>query len=137
MTAALFPRSFRRVYPQAVRGQGCYVFTADGRKYLDAAGGAAVVTIGHGVAAIGRAMAEQAARLAFTHTSQFHTEVAELLAARLRALAPPAFHDAGRVYFTSGGSEATETALKLCRQYFVERGEPSRTRKGTSNDWPP
>ncbi len=128
MSQALFPRSFRKAYPQAIRGEGCYVFTADGKKYLDAAGGAAVVTIGHGVAAIGRAMAEQACRLAFTHTSQFHTDVAERLAVRLRELAPPAFRDAGRVYFTSGGSEATETAIKLCRQYFVERGEPSRTR---------
>jgi len=128
MTEALFPRSFRKGYPQAVRGEGCYVFTADGRKYLDAAGGAAVVSIGHGVAAIGRAMAEQAARLAFAHTSQFYTEVAERLAERLRRLAPPAYHEAGRVYFTSGGSEATETAIKLARQYFVERGASSRVR---------
>jgi len=128
VTPALFPRSFRRAYPQAVRGEGCYLFTADGKRYLDAAGGAAVVTIGHGVAAIGRAMAEQASRLAFAHTSQFHTDVAERLAARLRALAPPEFRQAGRVYFTSGGSEATETSLKLARQYFVERGESSRTR---------
>lgn len=128
MSQALFPRSFRKDYPKAVRGEGCYVFTADGRKYLDAAGGAAVVAIGHGVAAIGRAMAEQARQLAFVHTSQFHTDVAERLAARLRWLAPSAFRDAGRVYFTSGGSEATETAIKLCRQYFIERGEPLRTR---------
>ncbi len=128
MTPALFPRSFRKTYPLAVRGEGCYVFTADGKKYLDAAGGAAVVSIGHGVAAIGRAMAEQAARLAFTHTSQFHTEAAERLAERLRRLAPPSYRQAGRVYFTSGGSEATETAIKLARQYFVEHGEPSRMR---------
>ena len=128
MAQALFPRNFRKVYPEAIRGKGCYIFTADGKKYLDAAGGAAVVTIGHGVAAIGRAMAEQASRLAFAHTSQFHTEVAERLAARLLALAPAGFGDSGRVYFTSGGSEATETALKLCRQYFVERGELHRAR---------
>lgn len=128
MTQALFPRNFQKVYPQAVRGEGCYVFAADGKKYLDAAGGAAVVSIGHGVAAIGQAMAEQAARLAFAHTSQFHTEVAERLAERLRRLAPPAYREAGRVYFTSGGSEATETAIKLARQYFVEKGEPLRTR---------
>lgn len=128
MSQALFPRSFRKVYPQAVRGQGCYIFTADGKKYLDAAGGAAVVSIGHGVAAIGRAMAEQAEQLAFAHTSQFHTGVAERLAARLLELAPRTFCAGWRVYFTSGGSEATETAIKLARQYFVERGEPARTR---------
>ena len=128
MSQALFPRSFRKDYPQAVRGQGCYIFTADGKKYLDAAGGAAVVSIGHGVAAIGRAMAEQAEQLAFAHTSQFHTGVAERLAGRLLELAPRTFRAGGRVYFTSGGSEATETAIKLARQYFVERGEPARTR---------
>jgi adenosylmethionine-8-amino-7-oxononanoate aminotransferase len=128
MTPALFPRSFRKVYPEAVHGEGCYVFTADGKKYLDAAGCASVVSIGHGVAAIGQAMAEQARQLAFVHTSQFHTEVAERLAVRLRRLAPQAFRDGGRVWFTSGGSEATETAIKLCRQYFLARGEPDRTR---------
>jgi len=128
MTQALFPRSFRREYLEAVRGEGCYVFDSRGRKYLDAAGGAAVVSIGHGVAEVGRAMARQAAELAFAHTSQFHTAIAERLAARLRVLAPPAFREAGRVWFTSGGSEATETAIKLARQYWVERGQPSRTR---------
>lgn len=128
MNSSLFPRNFRRTYPQAVRGEGCYVWTADGKKYLDAAGGAAVVSIGHGVEEIGRAMAEQAKKLAFAHTSQFHTEAAEQLAARLLELAPPGFRQGGRVYFTSGGSEATETALKLARKYFLERGEPSRTR---------
>jgi adenosylmethionine-8-amino-7-oxononanoate aminotransferase len=128
MTQAFFPRSFRKSYPEAVRGEGCFLYTADGKKYLDAAGGAAVVTIGHGIQEIARAMAEQAARLAYTHTSQFHTRPAEELAARLLALAPPNFRDSGRVYFTSGGSEATETALKLCRQYFLERGETKRVR---------
>jgi adenosylmethionine-8-amino-7-oxononanoate aminotransferase len=124
---AFFPRSFRKSYPRAVRGEGCWLYTEDGRKLLDAAGGAAVVSIGHGVAAVGEAMAEQARRLAYVHSSQFLTEAAEQLAARLRALAPANF-GRGRVYFTSGGSEATETALKLCRQYFLERGEPGRTR---------
>jgi len=127
MSDALFPRSFRKSYPRAVRGEGCYLYTAEGRKLLDAAGGAAVVTIGHGVAAVAEAMAEQARRLAYVHSSQFHTEAAEQLAERLRALAPANFRR-GRVFFTSGGSEATETALKLCRQYFLERGQPQRTR---------
>ncbi|MGH9863739.1 MAG: aminotransferase class III-fold pyridoxal phosphate-dependent enzyme, partial [Candidatus Acidiferrales bacterium] len=127
MSAAFFPRYFGKSYPRAVRGEGCYLFDAGGKKYLDAAGGAAVVTIGHGVAAIGEAMAAQARRLAFVHTSQFLTEEAERLAARLRALAPANFRE-GRVFFTSGGSEAVETAIKLCRQYWLERGEPRRTR---------
>src|SRR5205814_4604927 len=100
----------------------------NGRRFLDAAGQAAVVSIGHGVAEIGQAMAEQSAQIAFAHTSQFHTEPAEKLAARLLALAPPDFRNGGRVYFTSGGSEATETAIKLVRQYHVETGQPERYR---------
>ena len=128
MSDAFFPRSFRKSYPHAVRGEGSSLVLEDGRRVLDAAGGAAVVSIGHGVGAVAEAMAEQARRLAFVHSSQFLTEAAEQLAERLRALAPANFRAGGRVYFTSGGSEATETALKLCRQYFLERGEPQRTR---------
>jgi adenosylmethionine-8-amino-7-oxononanoate aminotransferase len=126
--SALFPRIFQKDFPIAVRGEGCWLFTQDGRKFLDAAGSAAVVNIGHGVAEIGRAMAEQSAQLAFAHTSQFHSAPAEKLAARLLALAPPNFRNGGRVYFTSGGSESTETAIKLARQYFLELGQPNRYR---------
>ena len=96
---AVFPRSFLKTYPQAVRGEGCFIFTAGGQRYLDASGGAAVVTIGHGVPEIGRAMAEQATQLAYAHSSQFHTEPAEKLASRLLALAPRGMCDRGRVYF--------------------------------------
>src|SRR5882672_4485046 len=113
--SSLFPRSFRKDYPLAVRGEGCYIFTDDGKKYLDAAGQAAVVNIGHGVASIGRAMAEQASQLAFAHSSQFTTAPAEKLARRLLDLAPDGLRPdglrhGGRVWFTSGGSEANETA---------------------------
>jgi adenosylmethionine-8-amino-7-oxononanoate aminotransferase len=125
---AVFPRNFLKSYPQAVRAEGCFIYTADGRRYLDASGGAAVVTIGHGVEEIGRAMAEQAARLAYVHSSQFQTAVAEKLAERIVALAPREMQRDGRVYFTSGGSEATETALKLARQYWIERGDKKRFR---------
>ncbi|HET7871727.1 MAG TPA: aminotransferase class III-fold pyridoxal phosphate-dependent enzyme, partial [Terriglobales bacterium] len=126
--SSLFPRSFHKDYPQAVRGEGCWIWTADGKKYLDAAGQAAVVNIGHGVESVAKAMAEQASRLAFAHTSQFQTPGAEKLAARLLALAPKGMRNGGRVYFTSGGSEATETAIKLARQFHLERGEPERFR---------
>ncbi|HXN50963.1 MAG TPA: aspartate aminotransferase family protein [Candidatus Acidoferrum sp.] len=125
--SALFPRNFRKSYPVAVRGEGCWIIDQEGRRFLDASGQAAVVSIGHGVAEIGRAMAAQSSQLAFAHTTQFHSEPAEKLAQRLLALAPPNFH-AGRVYFTSGGSEATETAIKLARQFHLESGEPSRFR---------
>jgi adenosylmethionine-8-amino-7-oxononanoate aminotransferase len=125
---ALFPRNFHKEFPVAVRGEGCWIFSEDGRKFLDAAGQAAVVNIGHGVPEIGRAMAEQSSQLAFAHTSQFHSAPAEKLAARLLSLAPPNFRKGGRVYFTSGGSEAAETAIKLVRQYHLEKGQPARYR---------
>jgi adenosylmethionine-8-amino-7-oxononanoate aminotransferase len=126
--SALFPRNFKKDYPLALRGEGCWITAADGRKYLDAAGQAAVVNIGHGVASVGSAMASQAEQLAFAHSSQFHTAAAEKLAARLLALAPAGMRRGGRVYFTSGGSEANETAIKLARQFFLERGQPERFR---------
>jgi adenosylmethionine-8-amino-7-oxononanoate aminotransferase len=123
-----FPRNFRKEFQVAVRGEGCFLIASDGRRYLDASGQAAVVNIGHGVAEIGAAMAEQAGRMAFAHTTQFRSEPAEKLAARLLALAPPNFRDGGLVYFTSGGSEAAETAVKLARQFHLESGRPSRYR---------
>jgi adenosylmethionine-8-amino-7-oxononanoate aminotransferase len=126
--SALFPRNFKKDWPIAVRGEGSWIFTSDGRRLLDASGQAAVVSIGHGVAEIGRAMAEQASQIAFAHTTQFHSASAETLAGRLLALAPANFRDGGRVYFTSGGSEATETAIKLARQYWLERGSSKRFR---------
>jgi len=126
--SALFPRSFKKDYPVAVRAEGCWIHDSIGKKYLDAAGQAAVVNIGHGVPEIGRAMAEQSSRIAFAHTSQFHTDVAERLAARLLALAPPSFRNGGRVYLTSGGSESAETAIKLARQFHLERGSSARFR---------
>jgi adenosylmethionine-8-amino-7-oxononanoate aminotransferase len=127
-SSSLFSRNLRKNYPVAVRGEGSWIIAADGRRYLDASGQAAVVSIGHGVPEIGRAMAEQSNKIAFAHTSQFHSEPAEKLAARVLAIAPRNFHDGGRVYFTSGGSEATETAIKLVRQYFLERKQNSRYR---------
>src|SRR5437660_1928623 len=113
-SSGLFPRHFKKAFPIAARGEGCWIIADDGRRLLDASGQAAVVSIGHGVTEIGQAMAEQASRIAFAHTSQFHSEPAEKLAQRLLALAPENFRG-GRVYFTSGGSEATETAIKLAR----------------------
>jgi adenosylmethionine-8-amino-7-oxononanoate aminotransferase len=126
--SGLFPRNFKKTFPVASRGEGCWIIADDGRRFLDASGQAAVVSIGHGVAEIGLAMAEQSSQIAFAHTSQFHTAAAEKLAGRLLAMAPPNFRNGGRVYFTSGGSEATETAIKLARQFHLESGQKSRYR---------
>jgi len=126
--SGLFPRNFKKSFPVASRGEGCWIIAEDGRRFLDASGQAAVVSIGHGVPEIGRAMAEQSSQIAFAHTSQFHTAQAEKLAERLLAMAPANFRNGGRVYFTSGGSEATETAIKLVRQYCLEAGRRDRYR---------
>jgi adenosylmethionine-8-amino-7-oxononanoate aminotransferase len=123
-------RSFRKAYPSAVRGEGVYVWDAEGKRYLDFSGSAAVNFIGHGVREIGEAMAEQARQLEFVHTSQFTTPVAEEFAQELLDFAGEHFSRerfaGGAVYFTSGGSESVETALKLARQYQVEIGETKR-----------
>ena len=123
--SAVLRRSFRKDFPAAVRGEGVYVWDDNGNKYLDLAGSAAVNFIGHGVAEISAAMAEQAAKLEFVHTSQFTTPVAEAYAEELLAFAGEHFHG-GAVYFTCGGSESIETALKLARQYQVEIGQVAR-----------
>ena len=96
---------------------------ADGRDYIDASGGAAVSCLGHAHPDVLAAMHAQLDRLAFAHTSFFTSQVAEELADDLVAHAPAGI---SRVFYVSGGSEAVEAALKLARQYFVERGEPQR-----------
>lgn len=123
--SAVLRRSFRKEFPRAVRGDGVYVWDADDNRYMDLAGSAAVNLIGHGIAEISAAMAEQAARLEFVHTSQFTTPVAEEYAEELLTFAGHHF-EGGAVYFTCGGSESVETALKLARQYQVEIGQGRR-----------
>jgi adenosylmethionine-8-amino-7-oxononanoate aminotransferase len=123
--SAVLRRSFRKSFPAAVRGQGVYLWDADDKRYVDFSGSAAVNFIGHGVPQIAAAMAEQAAQLEFVHSSQFTTPIAEEYAEELLAFAGEAFRG-GSVYFTCGGSESVETALKLARQYQVEIGQPKR-----------
>ena len=122
---ALLTRNLKKKFPTAVRGEGVWLWDASGKKYLDLAGSAAVNFIGHGVKEIGEAMAAQAADLEFVHSSQFITEAAENLARQVLDFAGENFQG-GAVYFTCGGSEAVETALKLARQYQVEIGQESR-----------
>ena len=116
-------RSLRQTPPVAVRGQGVWVYDSAGRSYLDGSGGAAVSCLGHNHPEVQAAMHAQIDALAYAHTSFFTTEVAERLAERLVADAPPGISHA---YFVSGGSEAVEAALKMARQYFVEIGQPER-----------
>jgi adenosylmethionine-8-amino-7-oxononanoate aminotransferase len=119
----VFHRDPRHTYPVAVRGEGACLFDRDGKRYLDASGGAAVSCLGHSDAAVVKAIQDQLARLPFAHTSFFTSEPLEALAEALVARAPAPLEKA---YFVSGGSEAVEAALKLARQYFVEKGEPQR-----------
>ncbi|TVR81161.1 MAG: aspartate aminotransferase family protein [Rhodospirillales bacterium] len=121
----VFHRNLRASLPVAVGGAGVYVIDAEGRRYLDASGGAAVSCLGHGDPEVLAAIKTQVDRIAFAHTAFFTSEPAEALAAHLVATAPAGI---GWVYFVSGGSEAVETALKMARQYFVATGEPSRHR---------
>jgi adenosylmethionine-8-amino-7-oxononanoate aminotransferase len=116
-------RQIDHEYPVAVRGEGVRLWDADGKEYIDASGGAAVSCLGHGHPDVRAAMHAQIDRLAYAHTSFFTTQVAEDLGEDLIAHAPAG---TSHVYLVSGGSEAIETALKLARQYFVERGEPER-----------
>jgi hypothetical protein len=110
--------------PTAVSASGSWVTDADGKQYLDAAGGAIVVGIGHGVEEIAEAMAEQAAALAYVHGSTFTTEALEAYATELATVVPL---DGARVFPVSGGSEAMETALKMARSYHLGKDRPERT----------
>jgi adenosylmethionine-8-amino-7-oxononanoate aminotransferase len=121
----IFPRHTKQPPPVAVRGEGCYLYDDTGKQYLDASGGAAVSCLGHGDRAIIDAVKAQLDQLAYAHTGFLTSKPAETLADLLITHAPG---DLDRVYLVSGGSEAMEAALKLARQYFVEKGEPQRGR---------
>jgi adenosylmethionine-8-amino-7-oxononanoate aminotransferase len=123
MTSILH-RSIRDELPRAVAGDGPFLIDDQGRRYLDACGGAAVSCLGHSHPAVIAAIRAQAERLCYAHTSFFTSEPAEELAEHLLARAPDGLSHA---YFVSGGSEAVEAALKMARQYFVEIGQPQRS----------
>ena len=116
-------RQLRNGLPLATGGQGAWLVGADGKRYLDGSGGAAVSCLGHAHPDVLAAMHAQIDRLAYAHTSFFSTEVAEQLADHLVDTSPEGM---SHVYFVSGGSEAVEAALKMARQYFVEIGQPQR-----------
>lgn len=118
----VFPRHTKSDLPVAICGDGCYLIDAEGKRYLDC-GDAAVSCLGHSNQAVIQAVQQQVEQIAFAHTGFMTSEPAEALAELLIRHAPG---DLDRVYFVSGGSEATEAAIKLARQYFLEIGQPER-----------
>ncbi|MEM1399435.1 MAG: aminotransferase class III-fold pyridoxal phosphate-dependent enzyme, partial [Pseudomonadota bacterium] len=121
----VFGRSTHGQPPLVAGGEGCYLIDESGKRYLDGSGGAAVSCLGHGDPEILDAIKGQLDKVAFAHTGFFSSEPAEELADLLTDAAPPGLN---RVYFVSGGSEAVEAAIKLARQYCLEKGEPDRHR---------
>lgn len=122
-TSRVLHRSLRETPPKAIGGEGVYLIAEDGRRIIDASGGAAVSCLGHQHPRVIAAMAKQASTLAYAHTAFFSSEPAEALAETLVGHEPGGLAYA---YFVSGGSEAIEASIKLARQYFIERGEPQR-----------
>jgi adenosylmethionine-8-amino-7-oxononanoate aminotransferase len=118
-------RSLRETPPKAIGGEGVWLIGEDGRRILDASGGAAVSCLGHQHPRVLEAMARQASKLAYAHTSFFSSEPAEALADKLVGHEPGGL---GYAYLVSGGSEAIEASIKLARQYFIEIGQPQRRR---------
>ena len=118
----IFPRHSKWQTPVAVGGEGCYLIDATGKRYLNV-GDAAVSCLGHGDAEVTQAIKDQLDKLAFAHSGFLTSEPAEELAELLIKHAPDGID---KVYLVSGGSEAVEAAIKLSRQYFLEKGEPQR-----------
>jgi adenosylmethionine-8-amino-7-oxononanoate aminotransferase len=122
----VFPRLLDLEYPNVERGEGVWLYTDDGFAILDAcSGGAMVACLGHGAAEIVEAARGQAERISYVYNHHFTNEPQEKLAERLLEIAAP---EMARVRFVSGGSEANETALRLVRQYHVDRGDTARWR---------
>ena len=119
----VFRRSLVSDPPVAVEARDSTIRDAEGREYIDAAGGAIVVNVGHGRSSIADVMADQVRRLDYAHGSAFTTEPLETYAAAVADVLPV---DDPAIYPVSGGSEAIETALKLARVYHLARGEPDR-----------
>ena len=119
----LLHRQIHHDYPVATGGEGVYLFDAYGKRYIDACGGAAVSCLGHQHPEVRDALHTQIDRLAYAHTSFFTSQAAEELGDELLRDAP---RNMSHAYLVSGGSEAVEAALKMARQYFLEKGEPQR-----------
>ena len=121
----VFYRKLAHDYPRIVRGEGCWLIDERGKRYLDAVGGAYVANLGHSNPEIAEAMAEQSRQFGYLSGTMFTHGPVEELAAEIEATLPG---DLSKLYFLCSGSEAVEAALKLARQYWIERGKPSKNR---------
>ncbi len=117
-------RNLKKSFPLVSHGQGIYLFDTDGKRYLDASGGAMVVSVGHGQKELAQEIAEQMGKVAYVNGTQFTSPVMEEVATRLSKLAPGALN---RVALLASGSEAIEAAVKFIRQLWVERGQAERS----------
>ncbi|MEH7121117.1 aminotransferase class III-fold pyridoxal phosphate-dependent enzyme [Neobacillus vireti] len=119
----VFHRDLKKEYPIITHGAGSYLIDENGKKYLDACSGAVAANLGHGIPSIGEAMADQAKKAAFVHTMRFETKALHQLAETIGKMAPDHLN---KVYFTTGGSEANESAMKLARQFHRDAGKPQK-----------
>ncbi|MCX7779654.1 MAG: aspartate aminotransferase family protein [Negativicutes bacterium] len=119
----VFYPMLRKRYPVIVKAKGLYLWDADGKRYIDACCGALVSNIGHGVEEVNEAIIKQLREVAFTHRFKFTNRPVQELATLIADLSPG---DINWVTFMSGGSEATETAMKMAREYYIEKGKPSK-----------
>lgn len=124
-TSHVFPRNSKVSPPLGCVGDGVYLLDDTGKRYIDGSGGAAVSCLGHSDRDVIEAIKNQLDSMAFAHTSFLSSSPAEALADLLIAHAPEGLE---RAYFVSGGSEAVEAALKLARQYYVETGQPQKSK---------
>ena len=122
MEDRIFHRTLKQKWQQIERGEGIYLYDTDSNRYLDACAGVHVVSIGHGVEEIADAMREQASKVCFTY-SRFLTQPQVDLAQKIGDLTPEGLN---KVFFVSGGSEATESAMKIARKYHLETGNPKK-----------
>ena len=119
----LFYRDFSKAYPTIVKGQGVYLYDAEGNRYLDASGGPTLINIGHGVQEVAEAIHKQASEIAFVHGSTFRSKPLMDLTQLMAEMAPPKLN---KVYITPGGTEANESAMKLAIQYHQAKGNNQR-----------
>ena len=118
MSGKNIPRNYKADLPEAVRASGIHIYDENGKKYIDGCCGALISSIGHCVPEVVEAVHKQMGVLNYAHPSRWNCSIIQEAAEKLCSLAPEGLNN---VWFVSGGSEATESAFKLARQYFIER----------------